>query len=45
MSLPSSELCANTGTLGSEQLENVRGLRKALAQWYNLIHGGTENGI
>lgn len=28
-SLPSSELCANTGTPGSEQLENVRGLRRA----------------
>lgn len=28
VSLPSIELCANTGTLGSEQLENIRGLKQ-----------------
>lgn len=28
VSLPSSELCANTGTLRTEQLENIRGLKQ-----------------
>lgn len=28
VSLPSRELCANTGTQGTEQLENIRGLKQ-----------------